>query len=152
MGRTHIGEADNHKFGWLTLRDIISKSSNIGSIKIAQQVGEKTFYDYMKKFGFGEKSGIDLPGEAGGQLKELDRWSKLSLASISFGQEIGVTPIQMISALSSIANGGRLMQPHVAKAVMKNGQKVKTFPARPVKRVISERASKQMVDNFENGC
>ena len=68
-----IGEAANHKFGWLTMRDIISKSSNIGSIKIAQKLGKQPFYDYIRKFGFGQKTGVSLPGEATGRFKSFKR-------------------------------------------------------------------------------
>jgi cell division protein FtsI (penicillin-binding protein 3) len=146
IGRAHIGEASDHKFGWLTMRDIISKSSNIGVVKIAQQVGKKSFYEYIRKFGFGEKTGLSLPGESAGQLKDEKSWNSLSLASISFGHEIAVTPIQMISALAAIANGGNLMEPHIIKALVKDGKVVKQFQPKKVHRVISEQASLQMVE------
>ena len=142
----NIGEASGHKFGWMTMNDIIAKSSNIGVIKIAQQVGKKSFYEYIRKFGFGEKSGLSLPGESAGQLKAQKNWSNLSLASISFGHEIAVTPIQMVSALSAIANGGNLMEPHITKALIKNGKAVQQFKPKKIHRVISEKASLQMVE------
>ncbi len=146
IGKTLIGEASSHKFGWLTMRDIIAKSSNIGSIKIAQQVGKESFYKYIRSFGFGEKSGLSLPGESAGQLKNPRNWTELSLASISFGHEIAVTPIQMVSALAAIANGGNLMEPRITKALIKNGQVVKQFKPEKIRRVISEKASLQMVE------
>ncbi len=146
VGKTHIGEAENHKFGWLSLTDIISKSSNIGSIKIAQRLGNQTFFNYIKKFGFGDKLGVDLPGEQTGQLRPLSKWDKLSLASISFGQEIAVTPIQIVAALAAIANGGNLVVPHITKAVLKNGTLVESTKTRTIRRVISETTSQQMVD------
>lgn len=146
IGKASIGEASNHKFGWMTMRDIIAKSSNIGAIKIAQQVGRKSFYEYIRNFGFGEKSGLSLPGESAGQLKDQKDWTELSLASISFGHEIAVTPIQMVSALAAIANGGNLMEPHITKALIKDGRVVEQFKPKKIRRVISEKASLQMVE------
>ena len=146
VGATKIGEASDHKFGWLTLQDIIAKSSNIGSIKIAQQLGKKSFYEYIRRFGFGEKTGITLPGESAGQLKELSNWDAMSLASISFGHEVSVTPIQMINAISVIANGGTLMAPLITHATIKGGQVEKKIGPRALRRVISIQSSRQMVD------
>ena len=141
-----IGEAANHKFGWLTLQDIIAKSSNIGSVKVAQQLGEKAFYEYIRKFGFGQKTGVALPGEATGLFKELEAWDERSLASISFGQEISTTPLQMINAISVIANGGVLMVPHVTHEVIKQGRAIKSFRPKTVRRVVSTQTSRQVVD------
>ena len=146
IGKVQIGEASDHKFGWLTMRDIIAKSSNIGAIKIAQQVGRKPFYEYIRKFGFGEKSGLSLPGESAGQLKSQENWDTMSLASISFGHEIAVTPIQMVSALSAIANGGNLMAPHITRALIKNGEVMEQFKPEKIRRVISEKTSRQLVE------
>ncbi len=146
IGKTYIGEASEHKFGWLTMLEIIAKSSNIGSVKIAQQVGKKHFYEYIRKFGFGEKSGLPLPGESPGQLKGQKKWTEMSLASISFGHEIAVTPIQMVSALAAIANGGNLMAPYITKALIKDGKVVEQFKPKKIRRVISEKASLQMVE------
>lgn len=146
IGKVDIGEAANHRFGWLSLEDIISKSSNIGAIKIAQQLGEQKLYKYIKNFGFGGKTGIDLSGESSGQLKPVSSWSGLSLASISFGHEIGVTPIQMAVAMSAIANGGNLVVPRITKAVLKNGTVKESFEPKIRRRVISEKANQQMVE------
>jgi cell division protein FtsI (penicillin-binding protein 3) len=146
LGRSRIGEAANHQFGWLTLRNIIAKSSNIGAIKIAQKLGEKRFFDYMHKFGFGDKMGIDLPGEASGSLQDLSQWSGLSLASMSFGHEVSVTPIQMVSAISAIANGGTLIRPRMTEAILKNGTLEKTFEPEHIHTVLSEETSRQMIN------
>ena len=145
-GEATFGEADNHKFGWLTLKNIIVQSSNIGSIKIAQQLGQRSFYDYIRKFGFGQKSGVELPGESPGKLRELSSWGLRSLASISFGQEISVTPLQITAAMGAIANGGVLMAPRIAHAVINNGQVGDKFEPKTVRRVISAQTSRQMVD------
>jgi len=108
---------DHKKFGWLSVKQILEKSSNIGAIKCAQKLGEEKFYQYIKNFGFGERTGIDFPGEARGILRPPENWSGLSLASLAIGQEISVTPIQMITAFSALVNGGRLMQPFIRREV-----------------------------------
>ncbi len=146
VGRSRIGEAANHQFGWLTLRNIIAKSSNIGAIKIAQELGKNRFFDYMQKFGFGGKLGVDLPGEASGSLRKLTDWSGLSLASMSFGHEISVTPIQMVSAISAIANGGSLVRPRMTQAILKNGKVEKPFEPETIETVLSEETSRQMIN------
>ncbi|MBT3514471.1 MAG: penicillin-binding protein 2 [Nitrospina sp.] len=146
IGGNNIGEADGHKYGWLTLQNIISKSSNIGSVKVAQQLGKNSFYDYIRKFGFGQKTGVDLPGEAAGRFKKLEAWDERSLASISFGQEISATPLQLISAISAIANGGTLMTPLITQKIIKNGRTTKIYKPKFVRRVISTQTSRQMID------
>ena len=146
IGKAHIGEASNHQFGWLTLRNIIAKSSNIGAIKIAQSLGSQRFYQYMLKFGFGRKLGIDLPGEASGTLRHINDWSGLSLASMSFGHEISVTPMQMVSAMAAIANGGVLVKPRVTQAILNNGVLEKTFKPEGIETVLSENTSRQMIN------
>ena len=150
IGKVSIGEASGHKFGWLTLNDIIAKSSNIGAIKVGQELGASAFYSYMKKFGFGEKLEVDLPGESRGKLRDVSQWSNISLASLSFGHEIGVTPLQIIAAISAIANGGNLMKPHITKAILQDGKVVKQFKPEIINRVISENASRMMIDILKN--
>lgn len=150
IGKVTIGEATNHRFGWLTLSDIITKSSNIGSIKVGQELGASEYYSYMKKFGFGEKLGIDLPGESRGKLRDLRQWSNISLASLSFGHEIGVTPLQMVTAISAIANGGNLMRPHITKAILQNGKVTRQINPEIINRVISENTSRLMTDILKN--
>lgn len=146
IGKSRIGEASNHQFGWLTMRNIIAKSSNIGAIKIAQELGQRRFFDYMQKFGFGGKLGMDLPGEASGSLQSLSQWSGLSLASMSFGHEIAVTPIQMVSAIAAIANGGVLIRPRMTQAILKNGTVEKTFEPEVMRSILSEETSRQMIN------
>jgi len=150
LGQVQIGEASDHKFGNLSLNDIIAKSSNIGAIKIAQKLGSEKYYDYIRKFGFGSKTEVGLPGESSGLLKGLSEWSPLSLASISFGHEIGVTPIQMTAAIAAIANGGKLMKPRIVKSILKDGKVVETFKPEIVHRVISQKTSRQMIDILQN--
>lgn len=108
---------DHKKFGWLSFKQVLEKSSNIGAIKCAEKLGKTRYYQYIKAFGFGEKTGIDFPGESRGILRSPEDWSGLSLASMAIGQEISVTPIQMITAFSALVNGGRLMMPFILKEV-----------------------------------
>jgi cell division protein FtsI (penicillin-binding protein 3) len=104
---------DHKPFGLLNVEDILAQSSDVGAIKIALRLGAPKFYDYIRAFGFGQQTGVDMPGESKGILRRLESWSAISIGSISMGQEVGVTPIQLISAVSAIANGGMLYKPHV---------------------------------------
>jgi cell division protein FtsI (penicillin-binding protein 3) len=104
---------DHKPFGMLNVAEILAQSSDVGAIKIALRLGAPKFYDYIRAFGFGQPTGVDLPGESKGILRRLENWSAISIGSISMGQEVGVTPIQLISAVSAIANGGMLYKPHV---------------------------------------
>jgi cell division protein FtsI (penicillin-binding protein 3) len=114
---------DHKKYGMLTVADILANSSDVGAIKIALRLGSPKFYDYIRAFGFGTPTGVDLPGESRGLLNRLDHWGSYSIASVSMGQEVGVTPLQMITAVSSIANGGLLYKPHIVQE-MKRGDSV----------------------------
>jgi cell division protein FtsI/penicillin-binding protein 2 len=113
---------DHKPFKLLTVADVLAKSSDVGSIKIALKLGAPKFYDYIRAFGFGQETGVDLPGESRGLLRPLDRWSAISIGSISMGQEIGVTPIQLATAVSAIATGGLLYRPHVVEELRKGSQ------------------------------
>ena len=104
---------DHKPFGMLTVSDILAQSSDVGAIKIALRLGAPKFYDYIRAFGFGQLTGVDLPGESRGMLEHVETWEPISIGSISMGQEVGVTPIQLITAVSAIANGGMLYKPHV---------------------------------------
>jgi len=108
---------DHKRFGLLTVADILAQSSDVGAIKIAERLGAPKFYDYIRAFGFGTPTGVDLPGESRGLLRPLANWSPISIGAISMGQEVGVTPLQLISAVSAIANGGTLYKPHIVAEV-----------------------------------
>jgi len=108
---------DHKRFGLLTVADILALSSDVGAIKIAERLGAPKFYDYIHAFGFGTPTGVDLPGESRGLLRLLVNWSPISIGAISMGQEVGVTPLQLISAVSAIANGGMLYKPHIVAEV-----------------------------------
>lgn len=136
---------DTKEYGWLTVTEILKYSSNIGTAKIGEELGSEQVYRYLKAFGFGSRNGIDLPGEAAGVLRHPKNWSKVSLHTISFGQGVSVTGLQMITALSSIANGGFLMQPYVVKSVKEPGGRpvAETHPV-VVKRIISDDTAKKL--------
>jgi cell division protein FtsI (penicillin-binding protein 3) len=113
---------DHKAFGMLTVADILSQSSDVGAIKIALRLGPPKFYEYIRNFGFGQQTGVDLPGESRGMLRKLENWSAVSIGSISMGQEVGVTPLQLVTAVSSIANGGTLYKPHVVSQLRRGDQ------------------------------
>jgi cell division protein FtsI (penicillin-binding protein 3) len=116
MGAIYIGNhriRDHHPFGNLTVAEILAHSSDVGAIKIGMRVGAPKLYDYIRAYGFGSPSGIELPGESRGLLRRLENWTPISIGAISMGQEVGVTPVQLISAMSAIANGGLLYKPQI---------------------------------------
>ncbi len=119
---------DHKPFGLLNVADILAQSSDVGAIKIAVRLGAPKFYEYIRAFGFGTPTGVDLPGESRGLLHRLENWSAISIGSVSMGQEIGVTPIQLVTAVSAIANGGLLIKPHVVQQI-KHGEQVLPVPA-----------------------
>ena len=116
-GKKVYREATYHDYGTLTFSGILVKSSNIGTIQLGKRLNEKTLYNYVKSFGFGEKSGIELPGEAIGLVRPDTQWSGLSPCGISIGQELSVTPLQLIRAVSSVVNGGYLVKPRIIKRI-----------------------------------
>ena len=138
---------DWKKYGWLTFQQVLQYSSNVGAIKVGLQVGRERYYRHITAFGFGSLTGVGLPGESRGQLRPPDRWSGLSLASISIGQEVSVTGLQLLAAFGAVANGGRLMQPHVVRALLdRNGREVRRTEPRPVRQVISAETAATLTD------
>ncbi len=138
---------DSHKYGWLSFREVIGNSSNIGMIKVAQRLGDEWLYKYGVIFGFGNRTGIDLPGEAGGVLRSPSEWSGRSLASVTIGQEVSVTVLQMATAYSAVANGGVLMRPFVLKSVVDGDKKVikKTKP-QAIRTIMSQDKAQTLTD------
>src|SRR5437660_1072277 len=106
---------DGHPYGVLTVADALAKSSNVGAIKLSLMVGNESMYDFAKRLGFGARTGIDLPGESAGILRPLNRWQPSSIGSIAIGQEVGVTPLQVATAYSVLANNGSLVKPHLLR-------------------------------------
>jgi cell division protein FtsI (penicillin-binding protein 3) len=138
---------DHHVFDQLTFRDVIAKSSDIGVIRVAQRLGRESFNRYMRAFGFGTATGVELPGESSGLLRPPSRWSALSLASLSFGQEVGVTALQITSAVGAVANGGYLMKPYVVRAMEDAaGRVVKSYKPVAVRRVLEPHTVEVLTD------
>lgn len=132
-------------YSWLTLSRIVEVSSNIGMAKIGKKLGNKTLYKYIQNFGFGNRTGIELPGEASGILRPVYHWTDFSTAVISFGQEISATTLQMALMTSVVANGGELMRPQIIKSLLdREGRHVKTFSPQVIRRVISQRTANQL--------
>jgi cell division protein FtsI (penicillin-binding protein 3) len=108
---------DWKKFGVLSVKEVLEHSSDVGAIKIALRLGAPRFYDEIRGFGIGQPTGIELPGENRGLLRPLENWTPSSIGSLAMGQEVSVTPIQIVSAISAVANGGTLYQPHIVKEI-----------------------------------
>jgi cell division protein FtsI (penicillin-binding protein 3) len=140
---------DDHPHSRLTVSEIIKYSSNIGSAKIAIKMGEDKLSPYLRNFGFGERTGIDLPGESPGSLKR--HWYGVDLATISFGQGVSLSAVQMVSALSAIANGGNLMRPYLVEQILDDSGKVtQKFEPQVVRRVISPETARVMTKMMES--
>ena len=141
LGSITVANATIHDWkpwGWLSFAEVLANSSNVGTIKVGLQVGKERYYKYITGFGFGTPTGVGLPGESRGQLRPPQRWSGLSLATMSIGQEISVTALQIVSAFGAVANGGRLMQPQIVRAVLDaDGREVRRFEPKVVRQVIS---------------
>ncbi len=138
---------DVHRNKILKFQDVIRKSSNVGAVQIGLKLGKDTYYRYLRKFGFGEKTGIDLPGEVRGILRRPDQWSGTSLGALSIGQEIGVTPLQVLRAYSAIANGGMMVKPYIISEIISpSGEVVQSFTRRAEGRVISVSTAETIKD------
>ncbi len=143
---------DNASYGKLSFSRVIEVSSNVGAVKIGLALGRKRLYGYLHRFGFGAVTSIDLTGERSGILRPLSGWSKMSSGSISIGQELSVTPLQLVRAVSAIANGGLLLQPEIVKQVWNSQQQktVKEYKKQQVKRVLSTSTCKKLTSIMVN--
>jgi len=138
---------DHEKYGWLTVREILAHSSNVGAIKIGQKLGKSLYYHYISSFGFGSLTGLDLPGETPGLMRRPKSWSALSLSVLSLGQEISVTPVQIATAFSAVANGGNLVRPHVVHALKaQDGSLSREVDPGVIRRVISPETARTLLD------
>lgn len=146
-GFGQIGEYGNHRFADLTVSEILVHSSNIGMAKIGQKLGKDKLYNGLKLFGFGDKTGIDLPGEAEGYLSPPQKWTGYSVTRIPFGQEISITAIQLVRAFCILANGGRQVSPYLVRAMVDNkGQLIKLKqPSPPVGFVVKPEVANWIV-------
>lgn len=136
---------DSEKHGWLSVPQIIKYSSNIGALKIGEKLGKEKLYRYLKNFGFGSKTGVDLPGETTGSLRDYRDWSGVTLYTVSFGQGISTSALQLVTAMSALTNGGFLMKPYVVKEIRNaKGEVIKKNTPVIVRRVISSETAGKM--------
>jgi len=143
IGRNTIH--DSHPFDWLSVQQIIKHSSNIGIVKIGEKLGAKYLYNMLKSFGFGSKTDIDCPAEATGSLMKYHMWTPLDQGAICFGHGVSVSGIQLLTAVSVIANGGILIKPYLVKKVLSaDGTVIHRQEKNEIRRVISKKTSRQM--------
>ncbi|HWQ76237.1 MAG TPA: stage V sporulation protein D [Syntrophomonas sp.] len=145
VGKKSIGEANNKAHGDQTFAQIVENSCNVGFVQVGLDLGLERYYKYLNGFGFGRKTGIDLPGEAEGILVPQSRATQLDLATMAMGQANAVTPIQLVTAVSAIANGGKLMKPYLLQeAVDNDGKVLKKNEPQVVKQLISEETARKL--------
>ena len=141
---------DHHAFGSLTITEALAKSSNVAAIKLGLRVGDPTMYEYITRFGFGSRTGIELPGETPGLLRPVSRWQQSSIGSIAIGQEVGVTPLQMAAAFGALANDGVRMAPHLVREI-RTATGTTVYQANPEQRRVvnaeTARALRRMLEN-----
>jgi len=146
---------DNQGHGIQTMAGVLAKSLNTGAVFVEQKLGQDKMLSYLKAFGFGEKTGIDLPGEISGNISNLDNHRDIDYATASFGQGIAVTPLQMATALSVIANGGNLMKPYIVDRIVDESGVTETFAPVVRRRVLSpetaDTVSRMLVSVVDNG-
>jgi cell division protein FtsI (penicillin-binding protein 3) len=136
---------DHKPFGDLSVQDVLVKSSNIGAAKLAIMLGDQKFYEYIRSFGFGERSGVELPGEIPGLIRPPQSWKKSSITHIPMGHEIGVTALQMTTAMATIANGGKMVMPRIVKSVTSpEGKTVSTLSPVTLRQVVSPQTAQQI--------
>jgi cell division protein FtsI/penicillin-binding protein 2 len=136
---------DVHGYGQLSVHDILVKSSNIGCAKIAMHLGADTFHEYIRRFGFGERTGIGLPGEIPGLVRPRHSWTPLSITRVPMGHEVAVTPLQIVMSMAAIANGGNMMLPQIVRSVHdSDGREVVSFSPQVVRRVVSEETAAEV--------
>ena len=144
IGRVTINEDKHHDYGSLTLAGVFEHSSNIGIIRVGLRLGPERLFEGVSAFGIGRPTGVDLPGEAGGIFRPLSRWSALSNASISMGQEVALTALQLARVASVVANGGLLVQPRLVTSVRRPDGRVERLASAPPVRVISEETARSL--------
>ncbi len=145
----------NDKYeGKISITRILEKSSNVGMVYIGKKLGDKNVQKYVRKYGFGANTEIDLQGEAGGVLKPDSEWRAIDYATATFGQGLGVTPIQMVTAFSSLVNGGELLRPHVVKSIIAGGDE-RQVPKKETAKILDEKTSeiikRMLVNTVEHG-
>lgn len=139
-----IKNATGDYYGYISMTDGLKKSLNTVLSFVAKKMGKSLFYHYIKAFGFDERTDIEFEHEAGGNVEYFESWSKSELLTHSFGQGLTVTPIQLVTAISAIANGGTLMQPTIIKKIQHNDGKITIQEAKPIRQVITKETAEQL--------
>lgn len=141
---------DTHRYGRLSVAEVLKYSSNIGAAKIGSRLGQERLYSHLRGFGFGTRSGIDLPGEASGYMRDRSQWFGVDLATISFGQGVSATALQLGAALSAVANGGTLMKPYLVERISdENGNVLQQFSPQARQRVITPETARTVARMME---
>jgi len=153
MGRWKYADAvvtDTHRHGGLTFEEVLWHSSNIGAAKIGLRLDPAVHYQYLRKFGFGEPTGLNFPGETGGRLQAPDRWSRTSQLTMSYGYGLSASPLQILMAGCALANGGKLMQPFIVQKIFNDqGVMLTEFKPRVKDQVLSEETSALMRETLK---
>jgi cell division protein FtsI (penicillin-binding protein 3) len=140
---------DHHPFGLLTISEALAQSSNVGAIKLGLKVGDQSMYDFIRAYGFGSRTGVELPGETSGLVRPVGRWQPSSIGSIAMGQEVGVTPLQMAAAYGTVANDGVRVAPHIVREIRDRSGAI-VYSAKPEqRRVISIETANQLKGMLE---
>jgi len=154
IGEYQIRTWNNKYEGKITMTRILEKSSNVGMVFVGSKLGNDSIYSYLQKYGFGEQTGIDLQGETSGYLKPKNNWYPIDFSTVTFGQGIAVTPIQMVRAFASLVNGGNIVRPTVVEKITASEEE-KTIKPKIERKVISGRTTeiikKMLVSTVENG-
>ncbi len=142
---------DHHPYSFLPVSDVIAKSSNIGAIQIGVVVGERNLLDYVRRFGFGKATGLPLPGESAGKVRELENWGPSSIGSVAMGHEISTTTVQLARGISAIANGGLLIKPRLVLSKSRPGEAPEKTPVEPGRRIMRPETAITMRRMMEGG-
>lgn len=149
FGGHYIRTWNDEYHGKITVTKVLQNSSNVGMVKIGEKLDNKKLLEYIKNYGFGEKTGIDLQGESRAPVKAYKQWYPIDFAAATFGQGIAVTPIQMITGFASLVNGGKLMKPYVVKEMVSESGKAEKIEPKLIRQVISEKNSQKMKKMLE---
>lgn len=155
VGKYSINTFDGKHLGIQTMTNVLEQSNNVGMVWLAQKMGSERMYDYLRRFGIGERTGIELDGETQTNMKEPQRWSDAQQATTAFGQGVVVTPIQALNSIDAIANNGMLMQPHIVRTIRPSAGDVQDVAPTTVRQVVTpdtaKKVSAMMVSVIENG-
>lgn len=153
LGRYPVGRYvihDHHPYGMLTFAEVLQHSSNIGAAKIAERLGKSIYHQYLRDFGLGQRTGVDLPMESPGMLASVEDWARINLVTASFGHGVAVTPLQLASAFAALANGGKLMKPYLVSAVFDAaGKVIKANKPTYIRQVVRPETAKLLMQLLE---